>query len=94
MMPDPLEAFGLMPIAISTRISAQSQRPLAIVVSAGALAILVLRRVLQPVLIATGACAWPPQVPQCRFGSSLRQRTRVPYSSQLNCLATLTTPYV
>jgi len=35
MMPDPLEAFGLMPIVISTQISAQSQRPLAIVVSPG-----------------------------------------------------------
>lgn len=94
MMPHPLDAFELMPIAISTRISAQSQRPLAIVVSAGALAILVLGRVLQPVVIATGASACPPQAPQCRFGSSVRQRTRVPCSSQLNCLAILTTPYV
>jgi len=61
MMPDPIDAFGLLPMAISTRISAQSQRPLAIVVSAWALAILVLRRVLQPVLIATAS---PPRAPQ------------------------------
>ena len=43
--------FGLLPAALSTRIGAQTQRPLAIVVIGGALAILLLTRVLQPVLI-------------------------------------------
>jgi cobalt-zinc-cadmium resistance protein CzcA len=38
-------------MALSTRIGAQTQRPLAIVVIGGALAILVLTRLLQPVLI-------------------------------------------
>jgi heavy metal efflux system protein len=51
MMTDLVDAFGLLPMAISTRIGAQTQRPLAIVVIGGALAILVLTRVLQPVLI-------------------------------------------
>jgi heavy metal efflux system protein len=51
MMSDLVDAFGLLPMAISTRIGAQTQRPLAIVVIGGALAVLVLNRVLQPVLI-------------------------------------------
>jgi cobalt-zinc-cadmium resistance protein CzcA len=51
MMTDLVDALGLLPAAISTRIGAQTQRPLAIVVIGGALAIMVLTRVLQPVLI-------------------------------------------
>jgi cobalt-zinc-cadmium resistance protein CzcA len=51
MMTDLVDAFGLLPMALSTRIGAQTQRPLAIVVIGGALAILVLTRILQPVLI-------------------------------------------
>jgi cobalt-zinc-cadmium resistance protein CzcA len=51
MMTDLVDAFGLLPMALSTRIGAQTQRPLAIVVIGGALAILILTRVLQPVLI-------------------------------------------
>jgi cobalt-zinc-cadmium resistance protein CzcA len=51
MMTDLVDAFGLLPAAVSTRIGAQTQRPLAIVVIGGALAIMVLTRVLQPVLI-------------------------------------------
>jgi cobalt-zinc-cadmium resistance protein CzcA len=51
MMTDLVDALGLLPAAISTRIGAQTQRPLAIVVIGGALAILVLTRVLQPALI-------------------------------------------
>jgi heavy metal efflux system protein len=51
MMTDMVDAFGLLPAALSTRIGAQTQRPLAIVVIGGALAILLLTRILQPVLI-------------------------------------------
>jgi cobalt-zinc-cadmium resistance protein CzcA len=51
MMTDLVDAFGLLPMALSTRIGAQTQRPLAIVVIGGALSILILTRVLQPVLI-------------------------------------------
>jgi cobalt-zinc-cadmium resistance protein CzcA len=51
MMTDLVDALGLLPAAISTRIGAQTQRPLAIVVIGGAMAILVLTRVLQPMLI-------------------------------------------
>jgi cobalt-zinc-cadmium resistance protein CzcA len=51
MMTDLVDAFGLLPMALSTRIGAQTQRPLAIVVIGGALAILLLTRILQPVLI-------------------------------------------
>ena len=51
MMTDLVDALGLLPAALSTRIGAQTQRPLAIVVIGGALAILMLTRVLQPVLI-------------------------------------------
>ena len=46
-----MTALGLMPAALSTRIGAQTQRPLAVVVIGGALAIALLTRVLQPVLI-------------------------------------------
>ncbi len=51
MMTDLVDALGLLPAALSTRIGAQTQRPLAIVVIGGALAILLLTRVLQPTLI-------------------------------------------
>jgi cobalt-zinc-cadmium resistance protein CzcA len=51
MMTDLVDALGLLPAAVSTRIGAQTQRPLAIVVIGGALAIMVLTRMLQPVLI-------------------------------------------
>ena len=51
MMTDLVDALGLLPAAISTRIGAQTQRPLAIVVIGGALAIMLLTRVLQPALI-------------------------------------------
>jgi heavy metal efflux system protein len=51
MMTDLVDALGLLPAALSTRIGAQTQRPLAIVVIGGALAIMILTRVLQPSLI-------------------------------------------
>jgi cobalt-zinc-cadmium resistance protein CzcA len=51
MMTDMVDALGLLPAALSTRIGAQTQRPLAIVVIGGALAIMLLTRLLQPVLI-------------------------------------------
>ncbi|HUO06055.1 MAG TPA: CusA/CzcA family heavy metal efflux RND transporter [Candidatus Binataceae bacterium] len=69
MMTDLVDAFGLLPMALSTRIGAQTQRPLAIVVIGGALAIMVLTRILQPVLIYLchrklrneGAASRPPE---------------------------------
>jgi cobalt-zinc-cadmium resistance protein CzcA len=42
--------FGLMPAALSTRIGAQTQRPLAIVVIGGMITALLLNRYLTPVL--------------------------------------------
>ena len=42
--------FGLVPAAISTRIGAQSQRPLAIVVIGGMMMALLLNQYLTPVL--------------------------------------------
>ena len=51
MMTDLVDALGLLPAALSTRIGAQTQQPLAIVVIGGALAIMLLSRVLQPALI-------------------------------------------
>jgi cobalt-zinc-cadmium resistance protein CzcA len=51
MMTDLVDALGLLPAALSTRIGAQTQRPLAIVVIGGALSIMILTRVLQPALI-------------------------------------------
>ena len=56
MMTDLVDAFGLLPAALSTRIGAQTQQPLAIVVIGGALAIMILTRILQPVLIYL--CHW------------------------------------
>ena len=51
MMTDLVDALGLLPAALSTRIGAQTQRPLAIVVIGGCLAIAVITRMLQPSLI-------------------------------------------
>ena len=51
MMTDLVDAVGLLPAALCTRIGAQTQRPLAVVVIGGALAIALLTRVLQPALI-------------------------------------------
>jgi heavy metal efflux system protein len=51
MMTDLVGALGLLPAALSTRIGAQAQRPLAIVVIGGAVAIMVLTRVFQPTLV-------------------------------------------
>jgi cobalt-zinc-cadmium resistance protein CzcA len=42
--------FGLLPAALSTRIGAQTQRPLAIVVVGGMIVTLLLNRYLMPVL--------------------------------------------
>jgi len=50
MMADMVAAFGLLPAALSTRIGAQTQKPLAIVVIGGAVALMILTRVMQPVL--------------------------------------------
>lgn len=51
MMTDLVDALGFLPAALSTRIGAETQRPLAVVVIGGALAIALLTRVLQPILI-------------------------------------------
>ena len=51
MMTALVDGLGLLPAALSTRIGAQTQRPLAIVVIGGALAIAILTRVFQPVLV-------------------------------------------
>jgi cobalt-zinc-cadmium resistance protein CzcA len=51
MMTDLVDAVGFLPAALSTRIGAQTQRPLAVVVIGGALAIALMTRVLQPTLI-------------------------------------------
>jgi cobalt-zinc-cadmium resistance protein CzcA len=50
MMTDLVDALGFLPAALPTRIGAQTQRPLAVVVIGGALAIALLTRVLQPIL--------------------------------------------
>lgn len=51
MMTALVDCLGLLPAAVSTKIGAQTQRPLAVVVIGGALAIALLTRVLQPILI-------------------------------------------
>jgi heavy metal efflux system protein len=51
MMTALVDGLGLLPAAVSTRIGAQTQRPLAIVVIGGAVAIALITRVLQPILI-------------------------------------------
>ncbi len=52
MMTVLVDALGLLPAALSTRIGAQTQRPLAIVVIGGCLAIMFVTRFLQPALIS------------------------------------------
>jgi cobalt-zinc-cadmium resistance protein CzcA len=52
--------FGLLPAALSTRIGAQTQRPLAIVVVGGMLATLFLTRYLMPVLYSFYGHREPP----------------------------------
>jgi cobalt-zinc-cadmium resistance protein CzcA len=51
MMTAMVDCVGLLPAALSTKIGAQTQKPLAIVVIGGAIAIMVLTRLLQPILI-------------------------------------------
>jgi cobalt-zinc-cadmium resistance protein CzcA len=51
MMTALVDGLGLLPAALSTRIGAQTQRPLAIVVIGGAIAIALLTRVFQPTLV-------------------------------------------
>jgi cobalt-zinc-cadmium resistance protein CzcA len=46
-----VDGLGLLPAAVSTKIGAQAQRPLAIVVIGGCVAIVALTRLLQPALI-------------------------------------------
>lgn len=52
--------FGLLPAALSTRIGAQTQRPLAIVVVGGMIATLLLNRYLMPVLYSFYGGRKPP----------------------------------
>jgi cobalt-zinc-cadmium resistance protein CzcA len=51
MMTALVDGLGLLPAAMSTRIGAQTQRPLAIVVIGGAISIALLTRVFQPTLM-------------------------------------------
>jgi cobalt-zinc-cadmium resistance protein CzcA len=51
MMTALVDGLGLLPAAMSTRIGAQTQRPLAIVVIGGAISIALLTRVFQPTLV-------------------------------------------
>ncbi len=51
MMTATVDGLGLLPAALSTKIGAQTQRPLAIVVIGGCIAIALITRVLQPILI-------------------------------------------
>ncbi|HUA33720.1 MAG TPA: CusA/CzcA family heavy metal efflux RND transporter [Candidatus Binataceae bacterium] len=51
MMTATVDGLGLLPAAMSTKIGAQTQRPLAIVVIGGCLAIALITRILQPILI-------------------------------------------
>jgi cobalt-zinc-cadmium resistance protein CzcA len=53
--------FGLLPAALSTRIGAQTQRPLAIVVVGGMIMTLVLNRYLMPVLYSFYGHRDPPE---------------------------------
>jgi cobalt-zinc-cadmium resistance protein CzcA len=59
--------FGLLPAAVSTRIGAQTQRPLAIVVVGGMITTLFLTRYLMPVLYSFYGHRQPP-VDAGRFG--------------------------
>jgi heavy metal efflux system protein len=51
MMTALVDGLGLLPAALSTRIGAQTQRPLAIVVIGGAISIALLTRVFRPTLM-------------------------------------------
>jgi heavy metal efflux system protein len=51
MMTALVDGLGLLPAALSTRIGAQTQRPLAIVVIGGAISIALLTRIFHPILI-------------------------------------------
>jgi cobalt-zinc-cadmium resistance protein CzcA len=51
MMTALVDGLGLLPAALSTRIGAQTQKPLAIVVIGGALSIALLTRIFQPTLV-------------------------------------------
>jgi heavy metal efflux system protein len=51
MMTALVDGLGLLPAAVSTRIGAQTQRPLAIVVIGGAISIALLTRVFHPTLV-------------------------------------------
>jgi cobalt-zinc-cadmium resistance protein CzcA len=53
--------FGLLPAALSTRIGAQTQRPLAIVVVGGMIMTLLLNRYLMPVLYSFYGDREPPE---------------------------------
>ena len=55
--------FGLLPAALSTRIGAQTQRPLAIVVVGGMITTLFLTRYLMPVLYSFYGHREPPAGP-------------------------------
>jgi cobalt-zinc-cadmium resistance protein CzcA len=61
-----VDALGLLPAALSQRIGAQPQKPLAIVVIGGSLAIAGLTRLLQPVMIYL-----------CHRGTRLRERDQM-----------------
>jgi cobalt-zinc-cadmium resistance protein CzcA len=51
MMTAMVDGLGLLPMALSTRVGAQAQRPLAIVVIGGSISIAILARVFQPTII-------------------------------------------
>jgi cobalt-zinc-cadmium resistance protein CzcA len=51
MMTALVDGLGLLPAALSTRIGAQTQRPLAIVVIGGAIAVALITRIMHPILI-------------------------------------------
>src|SRR5262249_60869851 len=61
VMTDLTAVFGLLPAALSTRIGAQTQRPLAIVVVSGMIATLLLTRYLMPVLYSFYGHREPPE---------------------------------
>jgi len=61
-----VDGLGLLPAALSTKIGAQAQRPLAIVVIGGCVAIVALTRLLQPALI---------YVAHSRFGGGSSHKT-------------------
>jgi cobalt-zinc-cadmium resistance protein CzcA len=60
MMTDLTAVFGLLPAAFSTRIGAQTQRPLAIVVVGGMITTLLVARYLMPVLYSFYGHREPP----------------------------------